>query len=110
MASVFELFRNEERVTHSIVHPGITFTNITSHYPKIIFAIIKHPMKILFPHPRRAALSAVQGIFTPCGYREWIGPRILDIWGLPAKRRLRGISDEESLRIAQAAEEIYGKL
>ena len=40
-----------------IAHPGITFTNITAHYPKLIFAIIKHPMKVVFMSVKKATLS-----------------------------------------------------
>lgn len=47
----------------TIAHPGITFTNITNHYPKLIFAIIKHPMKIIFMKPKKACLSVIYGIF-----------------------------------------------
>ncbi|MBQ9760738.1 MAG: SDR family NAD(P)-dependent oxidoreductase [Clostridia bacterium] len=107
MCSLYELFQGEKDVTLSVVHPGITFTNITSHYPKLVFAIIKHPMKIIFQHPRRAALSAVKGLYSPCEHLEWIGPRIFDIWGLPAKKHLRGIRTEECKRIGETADKIY---
>lgn len=110
MFSLYELLRGEREITASVVHPGITFTNITAHYPKLIFALIKYPMKLLFPSPRRAALSAVAGISTPCGYHEWIGPRVLEIWGLPKKSRLYSVSEEESHRIGAEAERIYQSL
>lgn len=110
MFSIFELMKDEADVSFSVVHPGITFTNITAHYPKVIFAIIKHPMKIIFQSPRRASLGAVLGLFKGCGYNEWIGPRLFDVWGLPAKKRLKGVSEEESLYIGNAASEIYYKL
>ena len=110
MFSMYELFKNETDVTFSVTHPGITFTNITAHYPPLIFAVIKHPMKILFMKPRKACLSILQGIYESCGYHEWIGPRIADIWGLPKKRRLRTISDKESRFIGQTAQTIYTKL
>ena len=32
----------------AVTHPGITQTNITAHYPKLIFAVIKNPMKLIF--------------------------------------------------------------
>lgn len=110
MFSLYELFKNEKEVSLSVVHPGITFTNITAHYPKLIFAIIKYPMKIIFPSPKRAALSLLSGAFESCGYREWIGPRIFDIWGLPKKKLLKGVSQEESQAIGNTAEEIYKKV
>ena len=61
MFSLFGLFDNNE--TLSIVHPGITFTNITNHYPKLIFALIKHPMKIIFINRQKAALNVILGLF-----------------------------------------------
>lgn len=110
MFSLYELFANESGVSLSIVHPGITLTNITAHYPKLIFALIKYPMKVIFMSPRRAALSLIQGVWDACGYREWIGPRFFNIWGLPKKSRLNTCSEEESRRIGQIAEDIYRRL
>ncbi len=110
MFSVYELLRNEREITYAVVHPGITFTNITAHYPKLIFALIKYPMKLLFPSTYRAALSAVAGFSSPCGYHEWIGPRILEIWGLPKKRELRSVTEAEGREIGMRAEEIYRAL
>ncbi len=91
----------------AITHPGITLTNITAHYPAWLFALIKHPMKVLFMSPRRASLSIMHGIFTDCKRNEWIGPRWWGIWGLPKKRRLRTISADEIARIRTLAQEIY---
>ena len=110
MFSLYELFKNEEKVSLAITHPGITFTNITSHYPKLIFAIIKHPMKIIFMKPKKAALSLLKGIFSPTSYHEWIGPRVFDIWGLPSKKKLNTCTAEESERIAFIADSIYNNL
>ncbi len=94
----------------SIAHPGITFTNITAHYPKLIFALIKHPMKIIFMKPKAAALSIISGLFdTTLGY-EWIGPAVFDVWGKPKKKRLDTASDEEIKRICDIAQRIYSKI
>ncbi len=109
MASLIELFAEEREASLAVVHPGITFTNITSHYPKLIFALIKHPMKLIFMPTDRAVLSTVQGIFDPCCGAEWIGPRLLDIWGLPKKRPLRSIPERERRELLERAEEIYRK-
>ena len=73
----------------------------------MIFALIKHPMKVIFMKPRRACLSLMQGVYEPCGYHEWIGPRFFDVWGLPKKRRLRTCPLTESEQIGRIAEEIY---
>lgn len=108
MFALYELFKNKERL--SITHPGITFTNITNHYPKLIFAIIKHPMKVIFMKPKKAVLSVLKGMFDSCGYHEWIGPRLFDVWGLPKKKKLKTCSIKESEQIGKIAEEIYKKL
>ena len=101
MASLPALSEREGEIT--IVHPGITFTNITAHYPKLIFAIIKYPMKVIFMSPRRAALSLLAGAFVNCREDEWIGPRFFDVWGLPKKRKFK-IPQNETKRIRKFAE------
>ena len=108
MFSLYELFKN--KTTLSVTHPGITFTNITNHYPKLIFAVIKHPMKTIFMKPNKAAFSVLKGVFDSCGYHEWIGPRVFDVWGLPNKKKLKTCSMNESEEIGKIAEEIYEKL
>ena len=91
----------------SVCHPGITFTNITAHYPKFIFALIKHPMKVIFMHPKRACLSILRGLFEDCGRNEWMGPGIFNVWGLPKKTTLRTCDAAEARRICEKAEELY---
>ena len=110
MYALHELFREEEGATLAVTHPGITFTNITAHYPPLIFALIKHPMKVIFMSPRRAALSIVRGVFEMSLYRTWIGPVLLDVWGLPRVKKLRTAKDEEIERIDRVAREIYRTL
>ena len=87
----------------SVAHPGISFTGITNHYPRLIFAMIKHPMKIIFPHPRKACLSILSGLFTDCKPNEWIGPSLLDVWGMPRKKSLKTASRTEAEKIAEIA-------
>lgn len=110
MFALYELFRDEQEASLSVVHPGITFTNITAHYPPLIFALIKHPMKVIFMPPRIACRSIVRGLFEACGYHEWIGPRLFDIWGNPKKRTLTTCPPEESRAIHTRAERIYQAL
>lgn len=107
MFSMYSLFAKESRLSLAVAHPGITFTNITAHYPKWIYAIIKYPMKILFMKPAKACQSILRGVFEDCLPGEWIGPRIFDVWGAPKKRRLRTVQPEEAEAIAFAAEETY---
>lgn len=105
MLSLFGLAQGEGEI--GVVHPGITLTNITAHYPKWIFALIKHPMKVLFPSPRRASLCILCGLFEDCGDGEWIGPRFFDVWGSPKKKPLRSYEQEEADRICRVADGIY---
>ncbi len=107
MFSLYELFKDERDAFLSVVHPGITFTNITAHYPKLIFAVIKHPMKVIFMTPRKASLSVVKGIFIPTEYHTWIGPRVFNVWGLPEKKRLTTADVSESGEIFSIAESVY---
>lgn len=93
-----------------IAHPGITFTGITNHYPPLIFALIKHPMKVIFMKPRRAALSILYGLFANVPSDSWIGPRLFDVWGLPRVKKLRTAGSEEKGRIIKTAENIYEKI
>ncbi len=104
MATLPALAEREGEIT--IVHPGITFTNITAHYPKLIFAIIKYPMKVIFMSPRRAALSILAGAFINCREDEWIGPRIFDVWGLPKKKKFK-IPQSEMAEIRQTVEKLF---
>ena len=90
-----------------IAHPGITFTGITSHYPKLIFAIIKHPMKVIFMSARKASLSILYGLFADCDKHSWIGPWLFDVWGLPKNKVLRTATTEEAAKICETADRIY---
>ena len=108
MYALADLFKGED--TLAITHPGITFTNITAHYPKVIFAIIKHPMKVIFQSTKKASLSILDGIFNPTPHRTWTGPRLFDVWGIPKTRRLKTATDTEAAAIAERMEKLYQSL
>ena len=110
MFSLYELFKKEQGVELSVTHPGITLTNITSHYPKVIFAIIKHPMKVIFMKAEKAALCIIKGIFDSTEYHTWYGPRVFDVWGLPSKKKLRTCSLHESESIGALADKMYSEI
>ena len=93
-----------------IAHPGITFTGITNHYPRLIFALIKHPMKVIFMKPGKAALSILYGLFADVPADSWIGPWLFDVWGLPRVKKLRTAGSEEKGQIIKTAEKIYEKI
>lgn len=108
MATLPALSEKEGEIV--LAHPGITFTNITAHYPPLIFALIKHPMKIIFPPPAKAVRSILWGLFAPVGRDVWIGPRLFDIWGDPKIKPLRSIPKEERRRLISLADEIFRTL
>ena len=110
MFSLFELFKNETEVSLAVTHPGITFTGITNHYPKLIFAVIKHPMKVIFMKPKKAVLSIVKGVFKSTPYNNWYGPWLFSVWGRPRLSKLNTCTNAEILSIGKTAEEIYRKI
>lgn len=110
MLALGELFEGEGSASFSLTHPGITFTGITAHYPRLIFAVIKHPMKVIFMKPRKACLSLLRGVFEPVARGEWIGPAIFDVWGYPKKTLYRSGSDAERARVFADAERIYADM
>ena len=100
----------KEGVPCAITHPGISFTGITAHYPKLIYAIIKYPMKIIFMNPKKASLSVVKGVFCDTGTNMWLGPRFFDVWGIPKLKPLRTARGDEQDRIFATAEKICSEL
>ena len=108
MFSLFGLDESDKIIT--IAHPGITLTNITAHYPKVIYALIKHPMKVIFMSPRRASLSILAAMVQDAKNKEWFGPSLFDIWGLPKKKLLKICSAEEAAEICRVAEKIFSDL
>ena len=108
MFSLFGLDKSSNTIT--VAHPGITLTNITAHYPKLIYAIIKHPMKVIFMSPRRASLSILAAMVQDADKNEWFGPRLFDIWGLPKKKLLKTCSAEEVAEICRVADKIFADL
>lgn len=110
MFALTELMKDNPDVRLTIAHPGITLTNITAHYPKALFALIKLPMKVTFMTPRQAARSMEEGLFRNLPYLTWIGPAYFDIWGNPKVSNLTTCDAEERQRIYETAEAIYEKL
>ena len=107
MYAFLELSKEHPEVAFSVTHPGITFTNITAHYPKLIFAIIKNPMKVIFMPPRQAARNILRGMFEATEPYSWIGPGLFHVWGKPSKTPLKTASAEEIRRIYAVAQQVY---
>ena len=110
MFSLYNLFENNYKTKLSIVHPGVTLTNITNHYPKWINWLVKIGIKLVFPAPKNACKSIIEGTKNECNYWEWIGPKFCNIWGKPKKKKLRKIKGDEDKKMFEIAEEIYSKI
>ncbi len=110
MFSLYALFEKETAVTLAVTHPGITATNITAHYPKLVYALIKYPMRVIFMRPRRAVLSLLSGVFRETRRNEWLGPRFFDVWGLPTCTRLHSVTDEEASCISRIADKVFSEI
>ena len=100
----------ENDVELSIVHPGVTLTQMTNHYPFFINWIAKIGIKLFFPNPEKACLSIISGVFNNTNKNEWIGPRKHNIWGLPKTQKLKTFSKEEASKAYFEAEKIYTNL
>ncbi len=108
MFSLFELFKNS-KVNLAIVHPGVTLTNMTNHYPKAINWLVKIGIKLLFPSPKKATLSVILATNTTPPYLHWIGPGIFNIWGKPKVQKLNTATSEEIDEINKTTEDIYNQ-
>lgn len=109
MFSLFELFKNQ-KTRLAIVHPGITLTNMTSHYPKSINWLVKFAVGLLFPSPKTATANILLGLSTTTRYHEWVGPRLFDIWGSPKLKKLKTCTPAESQKIFEIAEKFYNDI
>ena len=106
MFSLYELFKNQ-KTKLAVVHPGITLTNMTSHYPKAINWLVKIAVGVLFPSPKTASANIVYGLGHSTNYHTWIGPRLFDIWGKPKLKKLKTCKLDESQKIFEIAENLY---
>lgn len=110
MCSLFELFKNKKEKELSLVHPGITLTNMTNHYHKSINWLVKLGVKVLFPKPKKAVKSILYGIENKSQKFDWVGPKIFDIWGKPKLKKIKKITEQERKKIFEVAENIYNDI
>ena len=105
--ALFEHFKENGGAKLCVVHPGVTLTNMTNHYPKAINWLVRIGIKILFPSPKKALRSFVAALSDDCADGEWIGPAILGVWGKPKKNVLNGCSENERKYIGKVADRIF---
>ena len=107
MFSLFKLFQFNNKEQLCMVHPGVTYTNMTSHYPKCINWFVKPCVKLFFPNTKSACKSLIFALKNNTEYLEWIGPKFINVWGGPKKSKLKSCSEKECEKIFQIANEIY---
>lgn len=107
--SLHELMKHQQSKL-SVVHPGVTLTDMTNHYPKAINWLVKIFIKLLFPSTQKACLSLIKGIFEITENSTWIGPKLFNIWGKPKKQKIKNSNIEEIKKIYNIAENIYNEL
>lgn len=109
MFSMYKLFE-DKKTRLSIVHPGVTLTNMTNHYPKAINWLVKLGIKLVFPSPQTAVLGTLNGITNSTEYSQWIGPKTFNIWGKPKKQTLKTVSLEEYKDICRITDLLMDEL
>ncbi|MBO5955058.1 MAG: SDR family NAD(P)-dependent oxidoreductase [Clostridia bacterium] len=109
MFSLMELCKREN-VNLSIVHPGLTLTEMTNHYPKAINWLVKIFIKFFCPNTQKASLSLIKGVFDNTTYHRWIGPSFLQVYGKLKKIKLKSCTESESKMIFEIAEDIYNHI
>ena len=104
--SLMELCKKEQ-VNLSVVHPGLTLTEMTNHYPKAINWLVKLFIGMFCPNIEKASLQLIKGVFENTDYHEWIGPPLFQVYGKPKKIKLKTCGENESGKIFEIAEKIH---
>ena len=104
--SLMELCK-KENINLSTVHPGLTLTEMTNHYPRVINWLVKLFIGLFCPSTKEASLSLVAGVFNTTSHLEWIGPPIFQVYGKPKKIKLKTCNATEIKKIFEIAENIY---
>ncbi len=107
--SLIELCKNEN-IDLAVVHPGLTLTEMTNHYPKSVNWLVKLVIGLFCPSTQRASLALIKGVFENTTHNEWIGPPILQVYGNPKKIKLKSCSENESKKIFEITNEIFNTL
>ena len=105
MMSMYFLSKDFQDVKFCVAHPGISATNMITHYPKYINWLVKAGTKILFPSPQKASKNIVEAVYKDCGSFEWIGPTVFDIYGKPTKKPIK-FDAEENRQIKKTIDDI----
>lgn len=84
----------------NIVHPGVCATELfTKSHSKFFIKIIYPLMKLIFPSPKKVALTTIKGLFVETKQEEWITPSgLFGIWGWPKVNKMKkSLYDHEAI-------------
>lgn len=96
MFGLTELFNNNPEIQFSIIHPGVTLTKMTNHYPKYINWLVKISLGLVCPPAKQAGLSAIYATRCETSSGQWIGPAIANVWGKPKVKNFKINKTESS--------------
>ena len=109
MASLMELYKDEPGKL-SLAHPGITLTNMTKNYNKIIKVFTIIFMSIFFQGKKKASRSINKAITTNTNYLEWVGPHIFNVYGKPKVCKIKKLKQDEIDKIYEESIKLYKEI
>ena len=109
MASLIELYKDKpEKLV--IAHPGISLTNMTKNYNKVIkwFTIVF--LSIFFQGKKKASRCIVKAIDSNTTYLEWVGPHIFGVYGKPKVCKIKHLRESEIIEIYKVSTKLYDRV
>lgn len=88
------IYLRKQGINCYLAHPGISYTGLFSKenkaYPKVILALLKLPMKLIFMPKDKASLSLILASSSyPKDIHQYLGPRgLFHSWGYPSFQKL----------------------
>jgi len=108
MSSLMELYKDTDKL--SIAHPGISLTNMTKNYNKVIKFFTIAFMTIFFQGKKKASRSINMAINTKTSYLKWIGPHIKGIYGKPKVCKIKHLKEDEIKEIFKVSNKLYNEI
>ncbi len=109
MFTLHELCKSKG-INLTLVHPGITLTNMTNHYPKWINWLVKINIKLLFTRMQNSVLCMLEAASHNTPFEHWIGPSKFNIWGKPKINLIKDFPQSERSYAFNVAEKLYEKI
>ena len=108
MASLMKLYKGTNKLT--IAHPGISLTNMTKNYNKLIKWLTIIFLSIFFQGKKKASRSINMAITTNAPYLNWIGPHIFGVYGKPKVCKIKHLKEDEIVNIFNETNKLYNEI